>query len=343
MQLSLALEESVGKGKGKAVAEPGREDEDQPDSEREEEHDSAEVVALRLQLDAVQTSLSRSYIPLLATADRAFQADHARAVQEQQEADEAVGREGVDAAFAREVGRAEREGEGAEEAARRGAEEMLGTARVEEIKAAATTSNVVETARPAVQVEEKGKTRAPSPVPVASTSSLSLPPPPPPPKYTPFTCSICPESTKPCTYEVTDADASRVFGETNLERWYYRKLLDSSRLVVGPNPVCNERLELDCDEVGEGDDRRAACPSCNKMLCTSCVSIWHDGYTCEQFQTLPLADRDPADLSLLTLARQKRWSRCPGCKVMVELVHGCMHMTCSLCGTEHCYLCGSLW
>lgn len=36
---------------------------------------------------------------------------------------------------------------------------------------------------------------------------------------------------------------------------------------------------------------------------------------------------DEASNQLLALAEQEGWKRCPGCHRMVELTHGCYHMS----------------
>ncbi|GAA5891688.1 hypothetical protein JCM5296_005512 [Sporobolomyces johnsonii] len=46
------------------------------------------------------------------------------------------------------------------------------------------------------------------------------------------------------------------------------------------------------------------------------------------FDALPAGERDPEDIALYELARQQKWSRCPGCRAMIELVQGCHHMSC---------------
>ncbi|GAA5909977.1 hypothetical protein JCM6882_008418 [Rhodosporidiobolus microsporus] len=123
-----------------------------------------------------------------------------------------------------------------------------------------------------------------------------------------------------CNYELTDGDAARIFGEAHLERWR----APHRQADFETNP-------------------QASCPSCHQGLCAKCMSPWHTGYSCEQYQSLPADARAPEDLSLFALAREQRWSRCPGCKVLVERSHGCAHIICELCKTEHCYTCGSGW
>lgn len=37
------------------------------------------------------------------------------------------------------------------------------------------------------------------------------------------------------------------------------------------------------------------------------------------------------------------YKRCPKCKTPIERISGCNHMSCQICGTEFCYICGDLW
>ncbi|MCD9646648.1 hypothetical protein HAX54_036659 [Datura stramonium] len=55
---------------------------------------------------------------------------------------------------------------------------------------------------------------------------------------------------------------------------------------------------------------------------------WHSSMTCEDYQNLPLEERDAGDITLHRLAQNKRWRRCSQCRRMIELTHGCYHMTC---------------
>ncbi|OSX63329.1 hypothetical protein POSPLADRAFT_1080865, partial [Postia placenta MAD-698-R-SB12] len=49
-----------------------------------------------------------------------------------------------------------------------------------------------------------------------------------------------------------------------------------------------------------------------------------------------------ADRAVLALGETQGWARCPGCETMIELNHGCFHMTCR-CKTEFCYVCQARW
>nr|GFB34620.1 probable E3 ubiquitin-protein ligase RNF217 [Tanacetum cinerariifolium] len=50
-------------------------------------------------------------------------------------------------------------------------------------------------------------------------------------------------------------------------------------------------------------------------------------------------ERDPNDIMLMDLAKNKKWRRCPSCKFYVERTDGCLHISCR-CGYHFCYGCG---
>ncbi|GAA5850223.1 hypothetical protein JCM5353_007778 [Sporobolomyces roseus] len=157
-----------------------------------------------------------------------------------------------------------------------------------------------------------------------------------------------------CPYELTDDDARHGLGEANLEAWHYRKLVDSQPTLFCPNRSCSARIVRD-DEMD--NNPQAECPSCHIMMCVDCQTPWHTseprtsfksdkldfeadfllpselGYTCDQYQALPSDERDPEDIALFDFAREKGYSRCPGCKMVLELLSGCYHLTCA-CGVE---------
>ncbi|XP_073010776.1 uncharacterized protein [Typha latifolia] len=96
--------------------------------------------------------------------------------------------------------------------------------------------------------------------------------------------------------------------------------------------------------VDEGDAATtitdAECPHCNRMFCARCRVAWHDGIGCEEFEKLGKDERGTEDLMLRKLAADKKWQRCPQCKMFVEKIDGCMFMSCR-CGYCFCYVCAS--
>lgn len=69
-------------------------------------------------------------------------------------------------------------------------------------------------------------------------------------------------------------------------------------------------------------------------VCTLCKREDHPDY-------IP-CQTDLESAIVLALGQTEGWQRCPGCHRLVELLHGCYHMTC-LCRTQFCYLCAVLW
>lgn len=88
----------------------------------------------------------------------------------------------------------------------------------------------------------------------------------------------------------------------------------------------------------------AATPKASRLPCRECFS-----YTCSRCKAAGHPSAQPCDPSLnaedervLALARESGWTRCPGCRQLVELTHGCYHMTCR-CREQFCYVCAAKW
>ncbi|KAL8143184.1 hypothetical protein V2J09_016216 [Rumex salicifolius] len=79
------------------------------------------------------------------------------------------------------------------------------------------------------------------------------------------------------------------------------------------------------------------CPDCQKFICIDCRVPWHTSLNCEEYQNLPLDQRDAMDI---TFAQDRQWRHCPQCSRMIELTQGCYHITCG-CTHEFCYSCGA--
>lgn len=74
------------------------------------------------------------------------------------------------------------------------------------------------------------------------------------------------------------------------------------------------------------------CPSCLIRICGKCHVESHDGATC--------ARREAEDRRLF-----QQWSstrdvkNCPGCKIPIERISGCNHITCTHCKAHICWVC----
>lgn len=111
------------------------------------------------------------------------------------------------------------------------------------------------------------------------------------------------------------------------------KVPDSERMYC-PYPNCsvllNPRncLSSRASSSSQSDNSCFECPACQRYICVECAVPWHSSMSCEEYQNLPLDERDAADVTLHRLALNERWRRCQQCRRMIELAHGCYHMTC---------------
>ncbi|KAE8396149.1 hypothetical protein BDV23DRAFT_193006 [Aspergillus alliaceus] len=81
------------------------------------------------------------------------------------------------------------------------------------------------------------------------------------------------------------------------------------------------------------EGEHGTCPECHREMHLPCRSLAHPGVDCPMDDTLQC---------VLAMADTEKWRRCFNCRTMVELQHGCNHITCR-CGREFCYVCGLVW
>ena len=100
-------------------------------------------------------------------------------------------------------------------------------------------------------------------------------------------------------------------------------------------PTCSKFINLD---MVDKNSIVYAC-TCGCTLCVSCKTAVHPGLSCRQNK----AALSGSDEELLEMARTHGWKQCPNCDLMIEMVYGCNHMTCSNCKHEFCFQCLSAW
>ncbi|KAE8307822.1 hypothetical protein BDV41DRAFT_553263 [Aspergillus transmontanensis] len=146
-----------------------------------------------------------------------------------------------------------------------------------------------------------------------------------------FNASMTDESLFPprCCRQPINVNIARIFLKADLIQRYEKKKIEFET----PNrtycyvPECSTFINTSHIE-GEV----ATCPSCSRTTCTSCKGRAHIGD----------CPNDSGMQHLLALAQENAWQRCYACWRLVELVHGCNHMTCR-CGAQFCYNCGERW
>ncbi|XP_027089088.1 ATP-dependent RNA helicase DEAH12, chloroplastic-like [Coffea arabica] len=107
-------------------------------------------------------------------------------------------------------------------------------------------------------------------------------------------------------------------------------------VLLDPNECSSSRASSSSNS----ENSCVECPVCQRFICVDCGVPWHSSTTCEEYQSLPLEERDASDITLCHPAQNKRWRRCGQCHRMIELMHGRYRMRC-WCGHEFCYSCGS--
>eukprot|EP00252_Welwitschia_mirabilis_P021347 TRINITY_DN5465_c0_g1_i1.p1 TRINITY_DN5465_c0_g1~~TRINITY_DN5465_c0_g1_i1.p1 ORF type:complete len:375 (+),score=12.84 TRINITY_DN5465_c0_g1_i1:55-1125(+) len=117
-------------------------------------------------------------------------------------------------------------------------------------------------------------------------------------------------------------------------------LIPESEKFYCPFPDCSGLLIK--EPLGNEEISSAECPFCNRLFCARCRVPWHSNLDCTDYQNLPDGDKTESDLKFIRLASDRKWKRCGRCQSMVELAHGCNHITCR-CGYQFCYICGNDW
>uniref|UniRef100_A0A3Q2ZJX7 E3 ubiquitin-protein ligase parkin n=1 Tax=Kryptolebias marmoratus TaxID=37003 RepID=A0A3Q2ZJX7_KRYMA len=146
----------------------------------------------------------------------------------------------------------------------------------------------------------------------------------------------------------------RILGDEQYER-YQQYGAEECLLTIGglmcPSPGCGAGL------LPPEGSRRVECDrrlGCGFVFCRDCRDMYHER-VCEGVPAPPTSDTSQGFVVREEASQRGRWDqaslllieestkRCPRCLVPVERNGGCMHMQCSLCRTEWCWLCGVAW
>lgn len=126
-----------------------------------------------------------------------------------------------------------------------------------------------------------------------------------------------------CRNLVPPETASRVLNQKELQQFSERKIEYSAKnRIYCADPTCSKFIPLLAIKNEHG-----TCPECQQQTHVPCRSLAHPGVDCpldEELQTV------------LTVAKKEKWKRCPNCRTMVELYHGCNHITCRLVNLLPC-------
>ena len=118
----------------------------------------------------------------------------------------------------------------------------------------------------------------------------------------------------------------------------------SSNMIPCLGPDCKKTFY--CDESyiqGDGSlPQKDAMCDCLTMLCMKCGKPAHEPLSCEVNKNFK-ASLEQVDNKLNKFWLTKNTKKCPKCGVDIQKNKGCMHMTCSNCRYEFCWLCKGPW
>ncbi|CZR69112.1 related to RING finger protein Dorfin [Phialocephala subalpina] len=116
---------------------------------------------------------------------------------------------------------------------------------------------------------------------------------------------------------------------------------DYLALIATPDLVMCLGLNCGSGQIHTSEDPMMTCQACSFKTCAFHKLPWHEGQTCEEFDTNDdqIERLEQAEATAMLLAKEHA-QVCPNCGNGVSRTEGCDHMTCR-CGHEWCYLCGT--
>ncbi|EJS42519.1 itt1p [Saccharomyces arboricola H-6] len=147
-------------------------------------------------------------------------------------------------------------------------------------------------------------------------------------KYCPYACVTCRRCDQWCTKE--DLDDTMI----QCQKCHFVFCFDCLHAWHGYNNKCGKKVTIPKDIIEEYMDDNSTSGERKQELKVKYGK-----------RTLELEVNDYLAEAMLNLAIQEEGSnlqRCPRCKVVVERSEGCNKMTCGMCGTLFCFICGSL-
>jgi len=140
---------------------------------------------------------------------------------------------------------------------------------------------------------------------------------------------VCPEPS--CACQVAENEIHECVSEDILTK--YKKFRTNTEVALDkkkrwcPTRDCNTILER------KGNARKVVCPTCDRATCWNCNSRYHRGTCAKKAKT-------SNEAAFMLYKIRKNVKACPRCRVPVEKISGCNHMTCYACNYEWCWMCG---
>ncbi|KAF4967967.1 hypothetical protein FSARC_4579 [Fusarium sarcochroum] len=119
-----------------------------------------------------------------------------------------------------------------------------------------------------------------------------------------------------CTQTIPIEDGNRFLTPELVGQYRAKKLeFETPNRTYCHDPTCGVFVPPDFIEADTG-----TCPSCNKKTCVLCKDKTHAG----------VCPEDTASQELLRLAQAEGWQRCSSCDRVMDLMHGCNHISKSI-------------
>jgi ariadne-1 len=144
-----------------------------------------------------------------------------------------------------------------------------------------------------------------------------------------------------CGARVTEALARRFLSDAAAEKlstFQWRSWVDDNPRVkwcVGPG--CERSVQID---VVRGERPVDVTSHCGTSFCWQCQEQAHRPVDCETVRKWLIKNSAESENMNWILANTKP---CPECKRPIEKSMGCMHMTCSQCQYQFCWMCQGKW
>ena len=161
--------------------------------------------------------------------------------------------------------------------------------------------------------------------------------------------SRCPHTD--CAHEVGDSDVREILTEELYQKYsamaLSRAIEQTKDISWCPTPDCKyafvykqaNETTPGCETDDASDKDQLKCPICAVHYCLACRVVYHEGQSCEEYQSV--AKLDENDVQFLDYVRGSKFKQCPHCNFWVERTLGCDHMKCR-CGKDFCYKCGGV-
>ncbi|TRY88945.1 hypothetical protein DNTS_008513 [Danionella cerebrum] len=123
----------------------------------------------------------------------------------------------------------------------------------------------------------------------------------------------------------------------------YKYFLELSQLDSSTKPCPHCSLFTSLKSHGQQASAKAEqkykiqCTKCQFVWCFKCHAPWHEGLKCRDYKK---GDKLLRNWASVIEHGQRNAQKCPRCKIHIQRIEGCDHMTCTQCHTNFCYRCG---